>query len=70
MALALRYIGPTKTSILTAVEPMTAIFFGVLVFDEVLSIRQIFGVAVILLSVILVVTGKNPKQAEQKSVAE
>ena len=70
MALALRFIGPTKTSILTAVEPLTAIFFGVLVFDEVLSIRQIFGVAVILLSVILVVTGKNPKQAEQKSVAE
>ena len=59
MALALRYIGPTKTAILTAIEPLTAIFFGVLFFDERLTVRQIFGVAVILLSVILVVTGKN-----------
>ena len=70
MALALRYIGPTKTSILTAVEPMTAIFFGVLVFHEVLTIKQIFGVIVILLSVTLVVTGKNLKLPGKKRLPE
>lgn len=61
MALALRFIGPTKTSILTAIEPLTAIFFGVLVFGETLTVKQIFGVAVILLSVTLVVVGKDIK---------
>ena len=70
MSLALRYIGPTKTSILTAVEPMTAIFFGVLVFHETLTVRQIFGVIVILLSVTLVVTGKNLKLPGQKRLPE
>ena len=61
MALALRFIGPTRTSILTAIEPLTAIFFGVLVFDETLTVKQIAGVAVILLSVTLVVVGKDLK---------
>ena len=70
MSLALRYIGPTKTSILTAVEPMTAIFFGVLVFHEVLTVKQIFGVFVILLSVTLVVTGKNLKLSGRKCSTE
>ena len=62
MALALRHIGPTKTSILTSIEPLTAIFFGVMVFGETLSLKQCFGVAVILISVTLVVTGKKPPE--------
>lgn len=71
MSLALRYVGPTKTSILTAIEPLTAIFFGVLLFDETLTLKQIIGVAVILFSVTLVVAGKNlsfsrPKIENQK----
>lgn len=66
MALALRHIGPTKTSILTAIEPLTAIFFGVLIFGETLTLKQCFGVAVILLSVTLVVSGKNLNSSGKK----
>lgn len=69
MALALRHIGPTKTSILTAIEPLTAIFFGVLLFGETLTLKQGFGVAVILFSVTLVVTGKKLKNEENEKTA-
>ena len=62
MAVAIRCIGPTKTAILGALEPVTALFFGILVFGETLSIRQGVGILVILGSVMLVVLGRNPVQ--------
>lgn len=59
MAVAIRCIGPTKTAILGALEPVTALFFGITLFDETLSLQQCFGILIILGSVTLVVTGKN-----------
>lgn len=59
MAVAIRAIGPTKTAILGALEPVTALFFGILVFGERVSLRQSIGILIILGSVTLVVAGKN-----------
>ena len=54
---AVQYIGSTPTAILGALEPATAIFFGVTVFDEVLTARDCLGLALIIIAVSLVVSG-------------
>lgn len=56
---AIKYIGPTPTAILGAFEPLTAIVFGVTVFGEVLSGRDIAGVVLIITAVTMVVTSEN-----------
>lgn len=53
--IAIRLIGSTTTAILGALEPLTAIFFGVLLFNESLSIRDIIGILLIILGVTLIV---------------
>ncbi len=55
--LAIQYIGSTPTAILGALEPVTAIFFGVVVFDETLTPRDIVGLVMIITAVTLVVAG-------------
>ena len=57
--IAIKLVGSTTTAILGALEPLTAIFFGVLVFHEQLTLRIIAGVALILTGVILIVTRKK-----------
>jgi len=52
---ALRSIGPTSTAILGALEPMTAVMIGTVVFGEPFTPRLAAGIAVILFAVILVV---------------
>ncbi|WP_295936609.1 DMT family transporter [uncultured Alistipes sp.] len=59
LAAAIRYIGSTPTAILGALEPLTALFFGVLVFGEQLTPRIMTGVVLILVAVMLIITG-NP----------
>ena len=65
MAIAIQYIGPTKTAILGALEPVTALLIGRGVFGENLSWQQIIAVFVILGSVTVVVTSKPPVSAKQ-----
>ena len=59
---AIQYIGSTPTAILGALEPVTAIFFGVAVFGEVLTGRDIAGVLLIIVAVGLVVAGGSVSQ--------
>ncbi len=54
---AVAAIGSTPTAILGALEPVTAIFFGVLIFHEVLTFRLICGVVLIIVAVSLIVAG-------------
>ena len=54
---AIQRIGSTPTAILGALEPVTAICFGVMVFGEVMSVRQSVGLVMIILAVTLVVSG-------------
>ena len=54
---AIQYIGSTSTSILGALEPVTAIFFGVTVFGETLTVREGLGLVMVIVAVTLVIEG-------------
>ena len=56
---AIKLIGSTKTAILGALEPLTAIFFGILFFNEHLTLRIAIGIILILLGVTIVVVKKD-----------
>ena len=56
---AIQYIGSTPTAILGALEPVTAIFFGIAVFGESLTIRESFGLVMIIVAVTFVIAGGN-----------
>ena len=59
---AVRRIGPTLTSILGALQPLTAVALGVLFLDEHLGFKTITGMILIMISVMLVVTHQNTKK--------
>lgn len=56
---AIQYIGSTPTVILGALEPLTAVFFGVVVFGESLTLRLSCGMLMIILAVTLIIAGGN-----------
>ncbi len=58
LAQAVRCIGSTPTAILGALEPVTALFFGVIVFGEQLTFRIVTGVVLILVAVTIIIAGK------------
>lgn len=59
MAGAIRRIGSTPTAILGALEPVTALFFGVVVFGEAFTLRIGVGVVLILTAVTLIIAGQS-----------
>lgn len=59
MTKAIHYIGSTPTAILGALEPVTALFFGVLVFGEQLTPRILLGVVMVIIAVSLIIGGKS-----------
>ena len=56
---AIQYIGSTPTAILGALEPVTAIFFGIAVFGESLTGRESFRLVMIIVAVTFVIAGGN-----------
>lgn len=58
---SIKIIGSTYTSILGALEPITAVFFGVLLFNEQLTLRIFIGIISVLLGVTIVVLKKLDK---------
>ena len=54
---AIQNIGSTPTAILGALEPLTAVFFGVTVFGEALTPRLMFGIVMIIAAVSALVAG-------------
>lgn len=56
---AIQYIGSTPTAILGALEPVTAVFFGVAVFGEALTPRLSIGMVLIILAVTFIIAGSN-----------
>lgn len=56
---AIQYIGSTPTAILGALEPVTAVFFGVVVFSESLTLRLICGIILIIMAVTFIIAGSN-----------
>ena len=58
----IRRIGPTMTSILGALQPVTAVILGVLFLEEHLYLRSLIGISIILVAVcIIVLHQKNRK---------
>lgn len=56
---AIQYIGATLTAILGALEPLTAVFFGVVVFGESLTMRVGCGILLIIFAVTIIIAGSN-----------
>lgn len=54
---AIQYIGSTPTAILGALEPVTAIFFGITVFGETLSVQESIGLTMVIVAVTFVIAG-------------
>ena len=61
IAISIKLVGSTTTAILGALEPLTAIFFGVMFFHEQLTIKICIGVFLILFGVLLIITRKQKK---------
>ncbi len=56
---AIQYIGSTPTAILGALEPVTAVFFGVVIFKDTLTIPIVYGILMIIIAVTLIIAGSN-----------
>lgn len=59
---AIRRIGPTLTSILGALQPLTAVVLGVIFLDEHLGARTISGIILILVAVTMIVLHQRKKK--------
>ena len=59
MAIAIHEVGATPTAIIGALEPLTAVAIGVIVFGESMTLRLMVGIVLILAAVSLIVLGKN-----------
>lgn len=55
LVLAIKHAGSTVTSILGSMEPLVAVFIGVIYFHEYFALSGFFGLLLIILSVILVI---------------
>ncbi len=61
ITLSIKLIGATKTALLGSLEPITALFFGVVLFNQNLSLKIIFGVILVLFGVSLSILRKKIK---------
>lgn len=59
---AIRRIGPTLTSILGALQPVTAVVLGVLFLNEHLYLKSLIGILLILAAVTVVVMHQNTRK--------
>lgn len=59
MAKSVHAVGSTPTAIMGALEPLTAVVIGITVFGEAFTARLGLGIALILLSVLLIIAGRS-----------
>ena len=59
---AVRRIGPTLTSILGALQPLTAVILGILFLNEHLSLRTVVGIVMIMIAVMIIVQHQSKKK--------
>ena len=59
MAVAIRDIGSTPTAIMGALEPVSAVMIGVLMFGEKFTLQIMFGIILIMASVLVIILAKN-----------
>ena len=61
---AIKYAGPTLTSVLGAMEPLTAVVIGVCVFHEFFTVNSVIGIALIVAAVSIVVYRQQRQETE------
>lgn len=66
MSFAIGYIGSTMTAVLGALEPMTAVTVGVIVFDEPFTPNLMIGILFIITSVIMIVLSNKIMKVARK----
>ena len=59
---AVRRIGPTLTSILGALQPLTAVILGILFLNEHVSVRTVAGIILIMIAVMIIVQHQSKKR--------
>lgn len=59
ITISIKLIGSTTTAILGALEPLTAIFFGIIFFHEQMTVRIASGVILILIGVSQIILNKK-----------
>ncbi len=61
LAISTRNIGAAKTSVLGVFEPLTAIFIGTVVYNELMTTNMLIGAAICVAAVLfMIVSGKKP----------
>ncbi len=66
LILAIKYAGSTITSILGSMEPLVAVFIGVIYFHEYFGLSSFFGLLLIIMSVVLVILFGNKTKDSKK----
>lgn len=64
---AVQYIGSTYTAVLGALDPVTAVIVGILVFSEPFTPNLAIGILMIIGAVTLIILSNNRKKAFQKN---
>ncbi len=59
MTISVHEVGATTTAIMGALEPLTAVAIGALVFGEAITPRLMIGIMLILVAVMIIIVGKN-----------
>ncbi len=62
LVIAVRHIGGTLTSVLGAVEPITAVIIGILIFGEPFTPQLALGIGLIIIAVTLIILSKFIQQ--------
>lgn len=53
--IAIKLIGSTTTAILGALDPLTAVFFGIVVFGEQITYNRVIGIVLVLVGTMLII---------------
>ena len=61
VAISVQSIGPVPVAILGALEPITGVLFGVLLFGEVLTFKALLGIVLIIGAVITLVLTRGTR---------
>ena len=64
MVYAAKYVGSTATAILGALEPLTAVLIGLLVFNEPFTAYLAIGIVLILAAVVIIALAQQKKQTD------
>ncbi len=70
ITIAVKEIGSTPTAIMGALEPLTAVLIGVLIFGEKFTIKLAIGIVLIMGAVLLIIIGNTISSQKKKSFSE